>query len=221
MTGLKIQMTKNSRPMKFVALAFTITVLGACSLPQRPALQTSSWMVAPERTGTPYKPRSDLWLKMGSVTTTSPFDGKSFVYRLGDQRYEKDFYNVYSVLPNEMVGSATRQWLNNAQIFSMTVGQGNSFFPYYILQTSVEEFYGDYRVRPEAVVTIEFFLTATDPKKRNPVIGKNRYTKRIALKDNSPQALALGQQEALAQILKEYEVALYQYAGNLPPPLGQ
>jgi hypothetical protein len=158
---------------------------------------------------------------MGSVTTTSPFDGKSFVYRLSDQRYEKDFYNVYSVLPNEMIGSATRQWLNNAQIFSMTVGQGNSFFPYYILQTSVEEFYGDYRVRPEAVVTVEFFLTATDPKKRNPVIGKNRYTKRIALKDNTPQALALGQQEALAQILKEYEVALYQYAGNLPPPLGQ
>jgi hypothetical protein len=103
----------------------------------------------------------------------------------------------------------------------MTVGQGNSFFPYYILQTSVEEFYGDYRVRPEAVVTVEFFLTATDPKKRNPVIGKNRYTKRIALTDNTPQALALGQQEALAQILKEYEVVLYQYAGNLPTPLGQ
>jgi cholesterol transport system auxiliary component len=221
MTPLKIQVTRNLYIMKFASLAFIITVLSACSLPTKPALETSSWMVAPERKGTPYKPRSDLWLKMGSVTTTSPFDGKSFIYRLSDQRYEKDFYNVYSVLPNEMIGSATRQWLNNAQIFSMTVGQGNSFFPYYILQTSVEEFYGDYRVRPEAVVTVEFFLTATDPKKRNPVIGKNRYTKRIALKDNTPQALALGQQEALAQILKEYEVALYQYAGNLPPPLGQ
>jgi uncharacterized lipoprotein YmbA len=178
-------------------------------------------MVAPERTGTPYKPRTDIWLKMGSVSTAPPFDGKSLVYRLGDQRYEKDFYNIYSALPNEMVGNATRQWLNNAQIFSMTVGQGNSFFPYYILQTSVEEFYGDYRVRPEAVVTVEFFLTATDPQKHNPVIGKNRYTKRVALKDNTPQALALGQQEALAQILKEYEVVLYKYAGNLPPPLGQ
>lgn len=221
MTPLKIQVTRNSYLRKFATLALIITALSACSLPTRPALETSSWMVAPERNGTPYKPRSDLWLKMGSVTTTSPFDGKSFVYRLSDQRYEKDFYNVYSVLPNEMIGSATRQWLNNAQIFSMTVGQGNSFFPYYILQTSVEEFYGDYRVRPEAVVTVEFFLTATDPKKRNPVIGKNRYTKRIALKDNTPQALALGQQEALAQILKEYEVVLYQYAGNLPPPLGQ
>jgi ABC-type uncharacterized transport system auxiliary subunit len=218
---MKIQMTNNLRFIQFAALVFTAAALSACSLPKRPALETSTWMVAPERTGTPYKPRSDLWLKMGSASTTPPFDGKSLVYRLGDQRYEKDFYNTYSALPNEMVGNATRQWLNNAQIFSMTVGQGNSFFPYYSLQTSIEEFYGDYRVRPEAVVTVEFFLTATDPQKRNPVIGKNRYTKRVVLKDNTPQALVQGQQEALAQILKEYEVALYKYAGNLPPPLGQ
>lgn len=221
MTFMKIQMMKNSRLIKFAAFAFIVTALSACSLPKRPALETASWMVAPERTGVPYKPRSDVWLKMGSVTTSPPFDGKSLVYRLGDQRYEKDFYNIYSALPNEMVGNATRQWLNNAQIFSMTVGQGNSFFPFYNLQLSVEEFYGDYRVRPEAVVTVEFFLTATDPQKRNPVIGKNRFTKRVVLKDNTPQALALGQQEALAQILREYEVVLYKYAGNLPPPLGQ
>jgi len=211
---------KNSRFVKLVAATFIVTTLSACSLPQRPALETASWMVAPERTGTPYKPRTDLWLKIGPVSTAPPFDGKSLVYRLGDQRYEKDFYNIYSALPNEMVSNATRQWLNQSQIFSMTVGQGNSFFPYYVLQTSVEEFYGDYRVRPEAVVTVEFFLTATDPKKRDPVIGKNRFTKRVVLKDNTPQALVLGQQEALAQILKEYEVLLYQYAGKLPPPLG-
>ena len=218
---MRIQLMKPSNIGKCAALVLIASILSACSLPKQPALETSSWMVAPERTGTPFTPRTNLWLKMGSVSTSPPFDGKSLVYRLGDQRYEKDFYNVYSVLPNEMVGSATRQWLNNAQVFSMTVGQGNSFFPYYILQTSVEEFYGDYRVRPEAVVTVEFFLTATDPKNYNPVIGKNRYTKRVALKDNTPQALVLGQQEALAQILKEYEVVLYQYTGNLPTPLGQ
>jgi uncharacterized lipoprotein YmbA len=205
---------------KCAAIIFISLALTACSLPKRPALETASWMVAPERAGAPYKPRSDLWLKIGSTSSTPPFDGKSLVYRLGDQRYEKDFYNIYSALPNEMVSNATRQWLNQAQIFSMTVGQGNSFFPYYNLQTSIEEFYGDYRVRPEAVVTIEFFLTATDAKKRNPVIGKNRYTKRVVLKDNTPGALVLGQQEALAQILKEYEVVLYGYAANLPPPLG-
>lgn len=218
---MSIRTLKNSSVLQFLVCAIAIASLSACSLPQRPAITTSGWMVAPERTGTPNKPRSDLWLKMGSVSTTPPFDGKSLVYRLGDQRYEKDFYNTYSALPNEMISSATRQWMNQAQIFAMTVGQGNSFFPFYTLQASVDEFYGDYRVRPEAVVTVEFFLTVTNGTRSNPVIGANRYTKRVPLKDNTPSALVQGQQEALAQILKEYEVALYQYAANLPKPLGK
>jgi hypothetical protein len=178
-------------------------------------------MVAPERNSAPYAPRSDVWLKMGSVSTTPPFDGKSLVYRLGDQRYEKDFYNIYSVLPNEMVGNATRQWMNNAHIFAMTVGQNNSFFPFYTLQASVEEFYGDYRFHPEAVVTVEFFLTVSNGAKTNPVIGVNRYSKRVTLKDNTPAALVIGQQEALADILRQYEVELNKYAAHLPPPLGR
>ena len=218
---MSIRTLKNSSVLKFLVCTLALASLAACSLPQRPAISSASWMVAPERTGAPNKPRSDLWLKMGSVSTTPPFDGKSLVYRLGDQRYEKDFYNTYSALPSEMISSATRQWMNQAQIFAMTVGQGNSFFPYYTLQASVDEFYGDYRVRPEAVVTVEFFLTVTSGSKTNPVVGTNRYTKRIALKDNTASALAQGQQEALAQILKEYEVALYQYAANLPKPLGK
>lgn len=218
---MSIRMLKNSAALKCLFCAALIVGLAACSLPQRPAVSPTNWMVSPERTGAPNKPRSDLWLKMGSVSTTPPFDGKSLVYRLGDQRYEKDFYNIYSALPNEMISSATRQWMNQAQIFAMTVGQSNSFFPYYTLQISVDEFYGDYRVRPEAVVTMEFFLTVTSGAKTNPIIGSNRYSKRVPLKDNTPGALALGQQEALAQILKEYEAALYQYAANLPKPLGR
>ena len=207
--------------MKRIFLLTVVLGLFACSLPSRSPVTPNAFMVNPERSGEPLKNRSSLWLKIGSVSVAPPYDGRSLVYRTGDQRYEKDFYNVYTTLPADMISNAERQWINKSGIFSAAVGQSNSFFPYYILQTSVEEFYGDYRVRPEAVVTVEFFLTATDPQKRNPVIGKNRYTKRIALKDNTPQALALGQQEALAQILKEYEVVVYGYAGNLPPPLGQ
>lgn len=212
---MSIRILKNSFAIQFLVYALAFFGLAACSLPQRPAIESSSWMLAPTRTGAPNKPRSDLWLKMGSVSVAPPYDGKSLVYRLGDLRYEKDFYNTYSALPNEMIANAARQWMNQAQVFAMTVGQSNSFFPYYTLQASVDEFYGDYRVRPEAVVSVEFFLTVTTGAKLNPVIGANRYTKRIPLRDNTPGALVEGQQEALAQILKEYEVVLYKYAENL------
>ena len=177
--------------------------------------------MAPERTGAPLKPKTEFWLKIGSVSVAAPFDGRSLVYRLGDQRYEKDFYNIYSSIPAEMIAISERKWINQANIFALTVGQGNSLFPYYTLQTTVNEFYGDYRVRPEAVVSLEFILTATNAGIGNPIIGANRYSKRIALKDNTPEALALGQQQALTEIFKEYEDHLYKYAGNLPKPIGQ
>ena len=207
--------------MKRILLSFAILGLASCSLPTRPPVGPTTWMVAPERTTAPRIARTDVWLKMGSISVTPPFDGRSLVYRISDQRYEKDFYNVYATIPAEMIGNAERQWMNKANIFSATLGQSNSLFPYYYLQATVEEFYGDYRNQPEAVVSVEFFLSATSAGKVNPLIGANRYTKRIALKDNTPEALVLGQQEALAYIFNEYEAQLYKYAGKLPKPLGQ
>jgi cholesterol transport system auxiliary component len=63
-------------------------------------------------------------------------------------------------------------------------------------------------------------LTVTNSGKGNPLIGSNRYTKRITLKDNTPEALVMGQQQALAEIFREYEVQLDKYAANLPKPMG-
>ena len=207
--------------IKHLITSIFAVALIACSLPNRAPVTPTSWLVAPERVGSAYKPRTDYWLKIGAVSVASPFDGKSLVYRVGDQRYEKDFYNVYSTIPSEMIGNAEREWMNKANIFTATVGQGNSLFPYYTLQATVNEFYGDYRVKPEAVVSMEFMLSYTNGAKGSSLIGTNRYTKRVTLKDNTPQALVLGQQQALAEIFKEYENQLNQYAGNLPKPIGQ
>jgi len=206
--------------MKHILIAVLVLNLFACSLPTRAPVTPTSYMVNPERSGPPLKNRTSYWLKIGPVSVAAPYDGRSLVYRLGDQRFEKDFYHVYTALPAEMVSNAERQWINQSGIFSAAVGQSNTFFPYYTLQATVNEFYGDYRVRPEAVVSMEFFLTIGNGGKVNPMIGSNRYTKRITLKDNTPAALVLGQQQALAEIFKEYEVQLDKYAANLPKPLG-
>jgi len=206
--------------MKRILIAALVLSLFACSLPTRAPVTPTSYMVNPERSGPPLKNRTSYWLKIGPVSVAAPYDGRSLVYRLVDQRFEKDFYHVYTALPAEMVSNAERQWINQSGIFSAAVGQSNTFFPYYTLQATVNEFYGDYRVRPEAVVSMEFFLTVENGGKVNPMIGSNRYTKRITLKDNTPAALVSGQQQALAEIFKEYEVQLDKYAANLPKLLG-
>jgi uncharacterized lipoprotein YmbA len=190
----------------------------ACA-PTRPAIETANWLVAPERTGSPRKMQSPLWLKMGSFSVTAPFDSKSLVYRLGDQRYEKDFYSAYITTPSNMFANATRQWLDQSGIFRITVAQGTSFFPFYTLQATIDELYGDYRGKPEAVVSVQFFLTVTNPNIPAPLITAKRYTQRVALANNLPQTLVLGQQQALAEILQQLEADLFAASANLPKPI--
>jgi hypothetical protein len=196
-------------------IAFTLL---ACA-PTRPSIESANWLVAPERTGSPRQMQSPLWLKMGTFSVSTPFDTKSLVYRLGDQRYEKDFYNAYITTPSNMFANATRQWLDQSGIFRLTVSQGTSFFPFYTLQATIDELYGDYRTKPEAVVSVQFFLTVTNPNIPTPLITAKRYTQRVALANNLPQTLVLGQQQALAAILQQLEADLFAASANLPKPI--
>ena len=208
------------RVTQTLALWTSISILAACA-PTRPNLETSTWLIDPKRTGEPRKPNTDFWLKVGPVSVNGPFDGKSMVYRLADQRYEKDFYNGYISSPAEMVGSATRQWISDANIFKAAVNQSNTFFPYYTLQINVTEFYGDYRSQPEAVVSVHFYLTILSTGTQNPILMNSRYTQRVPLKDNRPGTLANGLQQAFATILQRFETDLDAGTKNLPKPLTQ
>jgi cholesterol transport system auxiliary component len=202
----------------FVLLAVIAFTLLGCA-PTRPPIDTANWLLAPERTGAPRTMQSPLWLKMGSFSVTTPFDTKSLVYRLGDQQYEKDFYNAYIASPSSMFSNATRQWLDQSGIFRITVAQGTSFFPFYMLQATIDELYGDYRGKPEAVVSVQFFLTVTNPNIPTPLVTAKRYTQRVALANNLPQTLVLGQQQALAAILQQLEADLFAASANLPKPI--
>lgn len=176
----------------------------------------SAWLVVPERTAAPRTTPINLQLKMGNFNANTPFDGKSLVYRLSDNRYEKDFYNVYLIYPRDMVANATRQWLVKSNAFSQVIEQSTTFFPMYQLQGVIEEFYGDYRGTPEAVVTIQYYASASFTSQHN-VFSSPRITKRVALKDKSPQALIDGQQQALAEVLAELENRLVADSAKAPP----
>ena len=206
------------RIASFVLLVLIAFTLLACA-PTRPPIDTANWLVAPERTGPPRKMQSPLWLKMGAFSVATPFDTKSLVYRVSDQRYEKDFYNAYIATPSSMFSNASRQWLDQSGIFRITVAQGTSFFPFYTLQATIDELYGDYRVKPEVVVSVQFFLTVTNPNLPTPLITAKRYTQRVALTNNLPQTLVLGQQRALADILQQLEADLFAASANLPKPI--
>ena len=205
------------RPATLIAaLVMATTLLTGCSLSQ-PNPDQSAWLITPERTGAPHAKPVNLSLKMGTFSANTPFDGKSLVYRLSDNRYEKDFYNVYLIYPRDMVSNATRQWLVKSNAFTQIIEQSSVFFPMYQLQGVIDEFYGDYRGTPEAVVSIQFYASASFTSK-NFMFSSPRITKRVALKDKTPQALIDGQQQALAEVLAELETRLIADSANAPAP---
>jgi uncharacterized lipoprotein YmbA len=209
------------KPFSYLGSVLLICAVVSACAPTKPAVDSTTWLIAPKRVGEARKANTDFWLKMGVVSVNGPFDSKSMVYRLSDQRYEKDFYNGYVSTPAEMIGNATRQWLADATIFRATLNQSNTFFPYYTLQASVTEFYGDYRSQGEAVVSMEFYLAMLSSGSQNPFLMTNRYTQRVPLKDNRPESLANGLQQAMVGILQRYENDLYAGTKNLPRQLGQ
>ena len=197
-------------------LAIALTTLTGCAL-NKPNPDQSSWLIVPERTAPPRATPVNLILKMGSFTANAPFDGKSMVYRFSDNRYEKDFYNQYLIYPRDMVSNATRDWLVKSNGFTQIQEESTVFFPMYQLQGVIDEFYGDYRNQPEAVVSIQFYASSSFTAE-NYIFSSPRITRRVALRDKSTQALIDGQQQALTQILTELEDRLVADAANAPAP---
>lgn len=190
-------------------------LLSACAI-SRPNPDQSSWLVMPERTAAPRPTPVNMHLKMGNFSANAPYDSKSLVYRMSDNKYEKDFYNVYLVYPRDMVANATQKWLTQSNAFSLIVEQPTTFFPMYQLQGVIDEFYGDYRDQPTAVVTIQFYASSSFNGK-NGMFSTPRITKRIPLTDKSTQSLISGQQQALTEVLQELEQRLVTDAANAPP----
>lgn len=204
-----------SRSASLVSMAALAGALLAGCAMNKPNPDQAAWLVAPERTAPPQATPVNMSLKMGAFSANTPFDGKSLVYRLSDNRYEKDFYNVYLVYPRDMVSNATRQWLVQSNAFKNVIEQSSVFFPMYQLQGVIDEFYGDYRGSPEAVVTIQFYAS-TSFSAENFIFSSPRISKRVPLKDKSTQALIDGQQAALAQVLAELETRLVADSANAP-----
>ena len=203
--------------MKIWISALLIQGLLACAI-QQPPIDSAQWRLMPERAGTAKSTQIPYWLTQGTISVTSPFDSKSFVYRLDDQKYEKDFYNNFITLPSEMVAAATRQWLNQAGIFQFAVGNSNSLMPVYLLQGTVDSMYTDFRVgqKPAAVISIEYYLSSADGKTKNNVLFRKKYQKREPISDNSAKTIANAQQIALAKILAELEEDLFLASKSFP-----
>ncbi len=111
-----------------------------------------------------------------------------------------------------------RERLAGSGLFKHVVDPSSLLDSTYILEGAVTALYGDYRVNtaPKAVMEIQFFLlheTDSNPK----IIFQSQYHKEEPLNGNTPDALVKSWNEALNQILTEFETDLKEYMSKTDP----
>jgi hypothetical protein len=141
-----------------------------------------------------------------SLEASPAFQGKGFVYRLGDLAYEADFYNEFFVSPNLLAAGETRWWLQDSGLFTHVTESAGRMEPDFHLKGAVKALYGDYRntSSPKAVLELSFVLLSRGSGSTAVVMNRS-YRKEVPMNRPVPEGLAKGWSLGLKEILQELE----------------
>jgi ABC-type uncharacterized transport system auxiliary subunit len=160
---------------------------------------------------------SPIVLKIKKFRVSPLFGGRAMVYRIGELQYENDFYDEWFVSPSLLLTRQFHDWLSKSGRFRFVLVGTDHIEPTHLLEGSVAEFYGDYRLAqsPKAIFGIELLLL--DRLNEWQVIFRRTYHKEVPLADRSPDALAGGLSEAVRLVLVDLEREIAEVAG-MPAP---
>jgi len=198
-TLLSCRVGKSSLNLFFCAAA--VALLAACSAITRPATVRQTFLietpplsaVAQSQPGT---------LRVGNMSVSASFRGKSFVFRIDELRFETDFYDEFLVPPASMLTEQTARALAGARPFTRIAGPGVTTDADFVLDGFVSALYADVRQAgtPAAELAITYYLTTGG--ERTP-IWWHEYRRHAPMRDASPVAYVEALNAAFAEIVGE------------------
>ncbi len=149
------------------------------------------------------------------LNIVSNFNSREFVYRLQDDQYATDYYNLLLTAPGNQLAQCFHDWLNSSGVFQFVVNSNSELEPNFVLETSVRQFYGDFResTTPSAVFDLQIFLLQEQDYDYHVVYTKE-FHKAVPIAARTPEALIKGYNAALTEVLSELE-------NNLSPVVAQ
>jgi len=146
-------------------------------------------------------------ISVRNFTISPRYESGELVYRQSEFNYAADFYNRFFVSPEILVTEETRTWLKGSGMFRNILEPGSHAIAQYILEGSITTIQGDYRKTPLAVLEIQF-LVSEGAEARGKILMQKDYRKEIPLPKAEAKALVQGLNQALAQILQDFEADL-------------
>jgi ABC-type uncharacterized transport system auxiliary subunit len=177
-----------------------LALAGGCL--SRPNLPSASYALnCPPAAVAPVVDGPVLGIK--SVVLSPLFEGKNFVYRLDENRYEKDPYAEFLVTPERMVNAAAQAHLRNTGLFREVLDGGGVLKPAQYLEIQVRELYGDFRnpQAPSAVIALK--VVVYESGRDNRVLLEKSYRRQTPLTASTAAAVAAGLSDGLKEIMTE------------------
>ena len=180
-----------------------IATLAACSAVTRPAPVRQTFLLEPPPLEALAQPKPGA-LRVGQINVAAPFRGKAFVYRLGELRFETDFYVEFLVPPAVMLTEQTARALARARPVARVAGPGGSADADWVLDGFAAALYADTREagKPAAELAITYYVAPASRPEQAPVWTRE-YRRHAPMRDASPQAYVEALNAAFGEIVAE------------------
>jgi ABC-type uncharacterized transport system auxiliary subunit len=154
-------------------------------------------------------------LEVRPFTASSHLHGTRFVYRLAPDKVEFDYYHEFWAEPERLVTEAVIRWLARSGLFAFVAEAGRAGPGALVLDGELAELYGDYRDPRAPRAVLELRLALLEESGDAPrVVFSREYTAARPVAPASREALVVGWNEALGEILASLEQDLAEVRGG-------
>ncbi len=171
----------------------------------RPALVRQTFALDPEPPSKSLGSKSQGVLAIRTVDVSPLFEGRSFVYRVGPDRYETDPYAEFMVPPNRALEIALRSCLRTSGLFQDVTESRSQLPADTSLEVHAQDLYGDFRnsATPAAVLSMRLLFFDGSTGKPGKLLLQRDYSERVPLPEPTAAALAAGWNYALTQLITQ------------------
>lgn len=161
------------------------------------------------------RPEAAPGRRIGTSLVVRPFRasprlaGAQFVYRIGDEQYEPDFYHVFWAAPEALIGDQTARWLEMSGLFQSVWDVRSVLPPALMLEGGVIDLYADYRASGPPVAVIALAFALVDVERAPPAVAfHEQYRATVPAAEDTPEALVAAWGAALRDVLGRFEADL-------------
>ncbi len=207
--------------LTFLCSCFLAAVLIAGGCAGGPSHKEQYFILEAVREDNPARPASDGSLQVHRFSIDTAFATKNLVYRLGEFKYEEDYYRQFLISPGTMITEKTRVWLADSGLFNTVLPVGSRIVPTYTLEGNITALYGDFldESAPTAVMEIRFFLVKIAEGQESVVFART-YRAASAVPSRTTDAFVNALNQSLVEILTCLEADLQKIFVGKPIPPG-